>query len=112
MPPMYLSDYDTAESVDRVDGRGWTDLRMKLKRDTVDEEEEDEEEEEERRRKRERHRLSSANRQTNGSIGVESNAKDNRLAIALVTDLKPPSLGASDAERETARGQHTGGRGT
>lgn len=107
-----FSNYDTAESVDRVDGRGWTDLRMKLKRDTVDEEEEDEEEEEERRRKRERHRLSSANRQANGSIGVESNAKDNRLAIALVTDLKPPSLGASDAERETARGQHTGGRGT
>lgn len=111
---MYFSDYDTAESVDQVDGRGWTDLRMKLKRNTVDEEEEDEEEEEERRRKRERHRLSSDTRQANGSIGVESkdDAKDNRLAIALVTDLKPPSLGASNAERETARGQHAGGRGT
>lgn len=57
MSPMYFSDYDTTESVDRVDGRGWTDLRMKLKRNTVDEEEEDEEEEE-RKRKRERRRLS------------------------------------------------------
>lgn len=89
---------------------------MKLKSNTVDEEEEDEEEEE-RRKKRERREIdSSVIRQevsANESIGVESNAKDNRLAIALVADdLNPPSLGASDAERETARGQHTGGRGT
>jgi len=56
---MRLSDYDTGESVDQVDGGDRTDSRMKLKRNTTDEVEEDDEEEKEEgeKRKRERHRL-------------------------------------------------------
>lgn len=41
----FFLDNDTAESIDLVDERNRTDLRMKLKKNTVDEEEEEEEEE-------------------------------------------------------------------
>lgn len=41
---LFFPDNDTAESVDRIDEKNWTNLRMKLKKNTVDEEKEDEEE--------------------------------------------------------------------
>lgn len=42
---LFFLDNDTAESIDLVDERNRTDLRMKLNKTTVDEEEEEEEEE-------------------------------------------------------------------
>ena len=44
-PMSFFSDNDTAESsIDRIDERNRTDLRMKLKRNAVDKEEEEDEE--------------------------------------------------------------------
>lgn len=43
-PRCLFSDNDTAESIDQIDERNRTNLRMKLKRNAVDKEEEDEEE--------------------------------------------------------------------
>lgn len=122
MTKIWFPDYDTAESVDLVGGKARKNLRMKLKKNTVDEEEEDEEEEDEEDDDDENRRRTKTEDVSQLDYRIKRRGESGVISSAIYTgpysragttdNVNPPYFGASDAERETARGQHTGGRGT
>jgi len=100
-----FSDNDTSESIDRVYERNRTDLRMKLKRNTVNKEDKGDKKEEKKI-----YIYSISDKQTK-TFNINT-ARNNCFAITLVVDHLNPSL-LSNAERKTARSkQHIGERGT